>query len=411
MFRRHNARPIVKKVSELVDKRSHKQRKYISLMLVPSYSTGRTRSLRIPRVVFYCILFTVIGVATVTSALWLYSERLNQQYQDTRESLYYTRDRFIEFQSQSEEEQARLLEESLYIYEQLTEEQRMFRIEQNRLRQEHDREMQEQQTALYDIQSQIDDLERMIHEFEDERQNIVSGLSDRALIPPVAAILQLLGESQAELLSNSSLWGSVYENGHIYENGYVEVAFAAFANESMPVQANVCQLELLERLAFLTTELEIQMQLLDDIYDHRQLMDPHIKNFPTLWPVSSEISSNFGWRGNPMGGRGGEFHSGIDIRAPRGTSIRAAGGGTVIFNGWQGGYGNTIIINHGNGITTLYAHNTANLANVGQRVERGDIIARVGTTGRTTGAHVHYEVRINGTAVNPRTYMLEHWSY
>jgi len=356
-------------------------------------------------------LFTVIGVATVTSALWLYSERLNQQYQDTRESLYYTRDRFIEFQSQSEEEQARLLEESLYIYEQLTEEQRMFRIEQNRLRQEHDREMQEQQTALYDIQSQIDDLERMIHEFEDERQNIVSGLSDRALIPPVAAILQLLGESQAELLSNSSLWGSVYENGHIYENGYVEVAFAAFANESMPVQANVCQLELLERLAFLTTELEIQMQLLDDIYDHRQLMDPHIKNFPTLWPVSSEISSNFGWRGNPMGGRGGEFHSGIDIRAPRGTSIRAAGGGTVIFNGWQGGYGNTIIINHGNGITTLYAHNTANLANVGQRVERGDIIARVGTTGRTTGAHVHYEVRINGTAVNPRTYMLEHWSY
>jgi len=111
-----------------------------------------------------------------------------------------------------------------------------------------------------------------------------------------------------------------------------------------------------------------------------------------------------------MGGRGGEFHSGIDLRAPRNTPIRAAGGGTVTSVGWQGGYGLTVVINHGGGLSTLYAHNSVNLVSVGQRVERGDIIARVGTTGRTTGPHVHFEVHENGVAVDPRPFMMEHWN-
>ena len=136
-------------------------------------------------------------------------------------------------------------------------------------------------------------------------------------------------------------------------------------------------------------------------------MDPHLRNHPTLWPIRGRVSSEFGWRRNPMGGTGSEFHTGIDIAAPTGTAIRATGGGTVTFSGWKQGYGLTIIINHGSGLTTLYAHNSINMVNVGQRVARGDIIARVGTTGRTTGPHVHYEVRRNNTAINPRPFMVE----
>ena len=397
MFRRHYTRPNVKKVSELVDKKSHKQRKYISLMLVPSYSSGKTRSLRIPRVVFYCVLFSIIGVSTIVASLWLYSERLSQRYQYTRENLYDVIDSFEEFQNLTEEEHSRLLEESLYIYEQLTEEQRMFSLEINRRN-------QEQQSALNEIRSQIDELERMIREFDEDRQSIISGLSARSIIPPVASILSQLEESQAELLADSHFWGP------LYENGYAEVVFATFAYDTAVTNAPATHSELIERLQFLKTELEIQMLALEDVRSHRERMDIHLRNYPTLWPVSSQISSPFGWRGNPMGGRGGEFHTGIDIRAPRGTPIRAAGGGTVTFDGWMGGYGNTVIINHGNGISTLYAHNTTNFVSVGQRVERGDIIASVGTTGRTTGAHVHFEVRINNIPVNPRPYMKEHWS-
>jgi len=301
------------------------------------------------------------------------------------------------FQAESEEEQARLMEDNLYIYEQLTEEQRMFRLEQSRLR-------MEQQNALSDIMSHIDELERVILEFDEERQALIDGLSSRHIIPPVAELLDLLEESQAYLLSYSSL---IFDSA-AYDEIAVTAGFIGFSDETQSTY--ISEWELLERLETLTVELELQIQLMDDFQAHRELMDPHLRNFPTLWPITAQISSGFGWRRNPMGGRGGEFHDGIDLRAPRGTSIRAAGGGTVDFAGWQGGYGNTVIINHGNGITTLYAHNANNLVSAGQRVERGDVIATVGMTGRTTGPHLHFEVRINGTAVNPRTYMMEHWN-
>jgi murein DD-endopeptidase MepM/ murein hydrolase activator NlpD len=116
------------------------------------------------------------------------------------------------------------------------------------------------------------------------------------------------------------------------------------------------------------------------------------------WPASGQITS-------PYGTRSGTFHSGIDIAAPLGTSIRAALAGTVTFVGWQGAYGNMIDIDHGNGVSTRYAHNSANLVTVGQEVNAGDIIARVGNTGRSTGPHVHFEVRINGQARNPLNYL------
>ena len=399
MFRRHNTRPTVKKVSALVDNRSHKQRKYISLMLVPSYSSGRTRSLRIPRVVFYCILIAIFAVTAVTTGFYLRSVRYSQELERTEEYLFYTQYAFEAFQALSEEEQARWMEENMQMYEQLTEEQRIARIEQNLLR-------QAQQNALNDLQHQIDQLEQMIRDFDEQRQAIIDGLSSRIIIPPVAALFDAMNESQANLMSYSVLIG-YHQYYAEYEPGEAEIGFVVLGAEAyMSLTEDVLH----ERIILLAEELELQMLLLENLQSYRQRMEPHLRNFPTLWPITAQISSGFGWRRNPMGGSGSEFHEGIDLRSPTGTPIRAAGGGTVAFQGWQGGYGNVVIINHGNGITTLYAHNSVNLVYVGQRVERGDIIARVGTTGRTTGAHLHYEVRINDVPVNPRPYMLEHWN-
>jgi len=120
------------------------------------------------------------------------------------------------------------------------------------------------------------------------------------------------------------------------------------------------------------------------------------------WPLPghSRITSHFGNRSDPFTGRTA-FHSGLDVGAPFGVNIVAAESGTVIFSGWQGGYGNTVIIDHGNGKHTMYAHASSLLVRAGHNVNRGQAIARVGSTGRSTGNHLHFEVRVNGSLVNP----------
>jgi len=127
---------------------------------------------------------------------------------------------------------------------------------------------------------------------------------------------------------------------------------------------------------------------------------------PKGWPVEGRITSGFGYRKHPILGRQ-KFHSATDIAAPAGTPIKATADGVVSFSGWGTGYGNLVVIEHGFGYRTLYAHNRKNIVKVGQRVKRGDIIAHVGATGRATGPHVSYEVWLNGRAVNPANFIME----
>lgn len=127
----------------------------------------------------------------------------------------------------------------------------------------------------------------------------------------------------------------------------------------------------------------------------------HLPSFGRfLKPVRGRIISRFGYRRHPiLGGR--RMHTGIDIAAPRGTPIRAARAGVVIFAGWLGGYGKCVIVDHGDGYSTLYAHCSSICVSRGQKVSRGQILGRVGSTGLSTGPHLHFEVRYRGRPVNP----------
>jgi murein DD-endopeptidase MepM/ murein hydrolase activator NlpD len=118
------------------------------------------------------------------------------------------------------------------------------------------------------------------------------------------------------------------------------------------------------------------------------------------WPASGPITSPFGVRSDPITGRA-RRHDGIDIGAPMGATISAAASGTVIYAGWEGGYGNTIVIDHDGAVSTLYGHCSQIFVSNGQEVQRGQAIGAVGSTGRSTGPHLHFEVRVNGVAVDP----------
>jgi murein DD-endopeptidase MepM/ murein hydrolase activator NlpD len=116
------------------------------------------------------------------------------------------------------------------------------------------------------------------------------------------------------------------------------------------------------------------------------------------WPVSGPVTSGFGLRW-------GRMHEGIDIAVAEGTPVRAAGAGTVIYAGWMGGYGNLVVVDHGNGLSTAYAHNSSLGVGVGQSVTAGQVVSYSGNTGNSTGPHVHFEVRVNGSAVDPLGYL------
>lgn len=122
------------------------------------------------------------------------------------------------------------------------------------------------------------------------------------------------------------------------------------------------------------------------------------------WPVTGTITSPFGYRPNPFGG-GMEFHQGLDIAAPMGTTVTAADSGTIISAGWYGGYGNYILIDHGGGMSTGYGHLSQIFVSAGQQVQKGQAIGAVGSTGASTGPHLHFEVRLNGKPTDPAAYL------
>lgn len=136
------------------------------------------------------------------------------------------------------------------------------------------------------------------------------------------------------------------------------------------------------------------------------------RNTPTLWPTEGWISSPYGNRKDPMGGSGKQFHHGVDIAAWHGSPVRAPADGEVVTVEWQQGYGKTVEVRHEYGYRTIYGHLAESTVSTGEELQTGDLLGRVGKTGRTTGSHLHYEIRINDESINPWPYLIEqHQSY
>ncbi len=152
--------------------------------------------------------------------------------------------------------------------------------------------------------------------------------------------------------------------------------------------------------AYISQESQAQQRLLNDLLTYERKLD-HI---PSLWPVHSSITSRFGNRFHPLLGFTRQ-HTGIDLSARFGTQVRAAADGVVVSSGYESGYGNIVIIDHGYGYQTRYAHNSRLLVRKGQQVKQGQVISLSGSSGTSTGPHLHYEVRINGQPVNPISFL------
>ncbi len=125
---------------------------------------------------------------------------------------------------------------------------------------------------------------------------------------------------------------------------------------------------------------------------------------PSIFPTQGRITSRFGYRKSPFSGRS-ELHKGVDIANKKGTPVVATADGVVVFAGMRGLFGRIVTIDHGHGIITYYAHLESTVAHEGDQIKRGDVIGRMGNSGRSTGPHLHYEVRLNGVPVNPSKYM------
>lgn len=129
-----------------------------------------------------------------------------------------------------------------------------------------------------------------------------------------------------------------------------------------------------------------------------------LRSLPQCLPIAGRLTSGFGYRRSPFGRRL-EFHEGVDLAAPRGTPVRAVADGVVVFAGYKPGLGRTVVVDHGHGVETVYGHHSRLMVNVGQRVSAGEVIATVGDSGRSTGDHLHFELRFNGRAVDPWPYL------
>lgn len=160
------------------------------------------------------------------------------------------------------------------------------------------------------------------------------------------------------------------------------------------------------RLSSLETEASRQEQSLRELQEYFDDQRSLLASTPSIWPTRGWVTSDFGTRLDPYSAER-KMHQGMDIATPHGQPVATPSDGTVVFIGTEGGYGKVLVVDHGYGVKTRYGHLSEIHVRLGQRVNRGDKVASVGNTGRSTGPHLHYEVRVNGISENPRKFILE----
>jgi murein DD-endopeptidase MepM/ murein hydrolase activator NlpD len=154
-------------------------------------------------------------------------------------------------------------------------------------------------------------------------------------------------------------------------------------------------------LSYLSDNVKQSRESLKSLHQTVAFLKSRFAVTPSIWPIYGRIVSGYGYRYYPWRG----MHTGIDITAWHGNPVRVTASGVVVFSGWKGGFGKTVIVDHGYGLQTLYGHNSKLLVSAGQRVVKGQIISNVGATGFATGPHCHYEIRKNNYAVSPMRFL------
>lgn len=202
----------------------------------------------------------------------------------------------------------------------------------------------------------------------------------------------------------SSMWsvGGPAENEMI-------VGAAAEMNEAVPKPSEVELVPEALDISGINGDLSNMLLFTRQISERIEFDNELFYDIPSIWPVKGEghITSTFGWRRDPFRPSRLELHQGLDIAGFIGTPVVATADGVVSFSGWQGGYGHQVIIRHKYGFSTVYGHLQRKYVYAGQTVKRGDVIGAIGSTGRSTGSHLHYEVRIGSQPVNPEEFILK----
>lgn len=267
-------------------------------------------------------------------------------------------------------------------------ENKMLHKENQRLITERDAIQHSKDSILNEIETERVAHARRLAEVSDEMERLENFVTDLKIL----AGYKLSKQDAQKLPSTSS--GKQGEEGE----GGADISIEAYLEGMAGISQDSLRAGIDDEATDLAAALRAKRNSLRDLRDFLEKKATLLEGRPIGWPASGVVTSEFGPRGSG-------FHSGFDIANTVGTPIYATGDGVVTFLGYVGAMGKMIEISHGNEFTTVYAHLSRYAVTTGDRVERGDPIGYVGNTGRTTGPHLHYEVRVNGVPVNPKPYL------
>jgi len=256
-------------------------------------------------------------------------------------------------------------------------------------------------TDYYGVKKMVTELDRLRLEARQQQQQLVTFAKS---FDDLQGEMTRLRQFDMKLRVMADLDGVVYPEQIMGIGGENPEPFNPLEGE-LSFQDQTIISSMNRSLERLKTDVSIQERSFQELVEYLEDQKSLLASTPSIWPVKGWLTSTFGYRSSPFTGRR-ELHKGLDIATRSGTPIIAPADGLVVFAGREGGFGNMIIIDHGYGITTRYGHCSTLDAKLGQKVKRGDVVAHVGSTGRSTGPHVHYEVAVNGVSVNPSRYIL-----
>lgn len=324
-------------------KQKHKHSKYITIMFVPEAGTSKVRSIKVGRWIFYTLGVSGLCIA---GTLTISSLKISASHNTIS-----------------------TINAELKTKEAINSE---LALEKNKIEDSLENEKSTYQQELNNLENKAKEIEKKLEELEKTKDEIYNKISSKnaPVTVPTNNIQSAIGGPANDVPSNMS------------KSKQLEISFDSLTYSLSNVQSDFAQL---------SKQVDIAV--------------PYFEAYPSILPVTGRITSSIGSRANPFTFDNSEYHSGLDIKADMYTDVKATGSGTVTFAGYKGSYGNLVIIDHGYGLETRYGHNSSLLVNVGDKVKRGDIIAKSGSTGRSTGPHVHYEVRLNNEVQNPFDYV------